>query len=90
MEQEGVVQKRFILFVYESYYPGGGSNDIIGSYDTLEELHAEFAKLRHVDYAEMFDCQELSCELLCNALPTANSGQRSCRLTRGCHFWYPS
>ena len=29
--------KRFLLFSYPSYYPGGGKNDVVDSYDTLEE-----------------------------------------------------
>ncbi len=29
--------KRFLLFVYMDYYPGGGIDDLKGSFDTLAE-----------------------------------------------------
>ncbi len=29
--------KRYLVFCYEQYYPGGGWCDFQGSYDTLEE-----------------------------------------------------
>ena len=29
--------KRFMIFAYSSYYPSGGLEDVINSFDTLEE-----------------------------------------------------
>lgn len=29
--------KRYILFGYDKYYPGGGMEDIIGSFDTVDD-----------------------------------------------------
>lgn len=31
--------KRFLVFSYESYYPGGGWSDFLGSYDTAEAAY---------------------------------------------------
>lgn len=28
--------KRFMLFIFQNYYPDGGMNDFKGSFDTLE------------------------------------------------------
>lgn len=35
--------KRFVVFLFDYYYPCGGLNDARGSFDTLEEARA-FAK----------------------------------------------
>ena len=32
--------KRFLVFSYEEYYPGGGWNDFQSSHDTLEQAKA--------------------------------------------------
>jgi hypothetical protein len=32
--------KRFLVFAYDYYYPAGGMNDFVGSYDTMEEAQA--------------------------------------------------
>lgn len=29
--------KRFLVFMYEPYYPSGGWGDFVGSYDTAED-----------------------------------------------------
>jgi hypothetical protein len=29
--------KRYLAFYWHNYYPGGGMNDFVGDYDTLEE-----------------------------------------------------
>lgn len=29
--------KNYLVFKIEAYYPGGGMNDLIGDFDTLEE-----------------------------------------------------
>jgi len=31
------MMKRYLVFGFERYYPGGGMNDCIGSYDTTEQ-----------------------------------------------------
>jgi len=30
--------KKYLLFVYEKYYPLGGINDLIDSYDSIDEI----------------------------------------------------
>jgi hypothetical protein len=32
--------KRFLLFGFPEYYPGGGASDLIGDFDTFEEAVA--------------------------------------------------
>jgi len=32
--------KRYLAFAGETYYPGGGWEDYIGTYDTIEEARA--------------------------------------------------
>lgn len=50
--QEG--RKRFILFAYDDYYPCGGSGDLRGEFDSLEEAQAEGESLRN-DSKEILD-----------------------------------
>lgn len=38
--------KRYLVFSYPDYYPGGGWNDFEGSFDTLEEAEREVKKER--------------------------------------------
>jgi hypothetical protein len=42
MDPKKVPTKRFLLFGFDRYYPGGGWNDFLGSFDTAEEAR-EFA-----------------------------------------------
>lgn len=58
--------KRFMLFSYEDYYPGGGMNDLVDSFDTLDEI-TQWAKtvkkkdeLRYTctDNVEIYDLLE--------------------------------
>lgn len=44
--------KRFCVFVWPDYYPGGGFNDCVGSFDTKEDADIAFP---HAD--EIFDCE---------------------------------
>jgi hypothetical protein len=45
--------KRYMLFAYYRYYPAGGMNDFIDSYDTIEEA------LAHVNETVKYeDCEE--------------------------------
>lgn len=46
--------KRFLLFVYDSFYPSGGMNDKQGSYYTLEEA-IEAGKNSRYDYFHVYD-----------------------------------
>lgn len=37
IEKQKKIWKKFIVFVYDKYYPLGGLEDIKGNYDTLDE-----------------------------------------------------
>ncbi len=39
--------KRYLLFTYDTYYPGGGWSDCAGSFDTLDEIREH---LKNQDY----------------------------------------
>jgi len=53
--------KRYIVFAYSQYYPGGGLSDIVNNSDTLEEaFDAARQAQRTDDYVEIFDCFERS------------------------------
>lgn len=54
--------KRFILFAFDDYYPGGGMNDSRGSFDTIEEAAAYVATMKSKlgyfpDNVEVLDTQ---------------------------------
>jgi len=49
-------KKRFILFGYMAYYPCGGMNDSMISFDTEEELINE-SKSFQCDYYNVFDTE---------------------------------
>lgn len=34
----------YLVFVYDTYYPAGGWNDLVGSYETLEEAIEQAAR----------------------------------------------
>jgi hypothetical protein len=36
--------KRYLLFWFAQFYPSGGWNDLIGSFDSIAESHAEIIK----------------------------------------------
>lgn len=46
--------KRFLLFTYYWYYPGGGEGDVNGSYVSLDEAK-EAAIEDESDFAEVLD-----------------------------------
>lgn len=50
----GIGFKRFIVFCMPTYYPGGGSSDVLDSFDTIEEANELCA--RQADDCEIFDC----------------------------------
>lgn len=35
------MDKRFLLFGFDGYYPSGGFNDLIDSYDTIDQVIIE-------------------------------------------------
>lgn len=47
--------KRYLVFHYDSYYPVGASDDVMGDYDTLDEARAAIKKDRsdHHDILDM-------------------------------------
>jgi hypothetical protein len=42
--------KRYLLFGHDTYYPGGGWCDYLGTYDTIEEVMAYLARNRHENW----------------------------------------
>lgn len=46
--------KRYLLFMYDQYYPSGGWGDFKGSFDTLEEALA-YTPTTHLDCREVVD-----------------------------------
>jgi hypothetical protein len=51
--------KRFLVFTYDHYYPGGGMNDFRGSFDTLEEAKEYIVRDNHLKdgWGNIFDCE---------------------------------
>lgn len=47
--------KRYHVFAGDTYYPGGGSADYVGSYETLEEAEqvANRERKRQYDWSEI-------------------------------------
>ena len=46
--------KRFLVFGYDTYYPGGGLSDCFGSFDTIEEAINAINNDKS-DYHDVFD-----------------------------------
>lgn len=46
---------RFLLFRYDTYYPGGGLRDAV-DFDTLPELLEELERYGNSGHIEVFDC----------------------------------
>lgn len=46
--------KRFLLFVFDEFYPRGGWNDFVDSYETLEAAQAR-ARTRRSDFYQIVD-----------------------------------
>ena len=46
--------KRYLVFGYSSYYPTGGMNDLVDSFDTVKEC-IECIKNDSEDYHEVYD-----------------------------------
>ena len=51
--------KRFLVFAYDEYYPGGGLSDFRGEFDTLDELHESLPSFTSCyDFVDVLDLQE--------------------------------
>lgn len=51
-------EKRFWLFVYDNYYPGGGMSDFSESYDTVSEVIELIVKEKHLySNYDLYDSQ---------------------------------
>jgi hypothetical protein len=48
------VLKRFLAFGGDNYYPGGGWDDFIGDYDTIEQAEAAG---KHCDWHHVVDSE---------------------------------
>lgn len=50
------MNKRFLVFAYDMYYPVGGMRDLCASYNTFEEAKASVQKeLQHKEYVQIYD-----------------------------------
>lgn len=47
-------RKKFMLFGYDTYYPQGGSGDVVGVFDTMEDVVTVPLSYRS-DYYEVLD-----------------------------------
>lgn len=47
--------KRYLLFAYNTYYPSGGVNDLLGDFDHLHEARAHLDGLSPFDHVEALD-----------------------------------
>jgi len=52
--EEETGYRKFIVFIYEQYYPGGGLSDMKGDFATFEEAKA-FCEKNRSDYMEILD-----------------------------------
>lgn len=50
--------KRYLLFGYDQYYPNGGGGDVMGDFDTLEEVKKYIKDTMSRDYYNVLDMQE--------------------------------
>lgn len=46
--------KRYFLFEYDDYYPGGGMNDFVGDFDTIEEALSRYTVKPDGRYSRWF------------------------------------
>lgn len=51
-----LAMKRYAVFSYEHYYPGGGWNDFENSFDTVDEAR-DFKVLPSSEYKQIIDLQ---------------------------------
>lgn len=50
--------KRYLVFGFDTYYPVGGWNDLVGMADTMEEAHA--LKVERWDEYQIVDTQTMT------------------------------
>jgi hypothetical protein len=49
--------KRYLVFCYDGYYPSGGRNDFIGSFDVFEDA-IKAGKLFTSEYIDILDTEK--------------------------------
>lgn len=57
MEDVPQPYKRFLVFGFDSYYPGGGQSDVVGTFDSLDEARAR-TKRNDCDHFDILDLQK--------------------------------
>ena len=55
--KKGNRMKRFLLFGYDDYYPTGGMDDFVNSFDSLEECVEEMSRDLVVDRYHVLDLE---------------------------------
>lgn len=53
---EEITYKRFLLFSYSEYYPGGGLGDVVLEFETLEDFNKWLPDTIPSEHAYLFDC----------------------------------
>ena len=51
--------KRYLLFAGDYYYPSGGMNDFVDSFDSIEEAVAQHDKNFIDSWKHVYDCVEV-------------------------------
>ena len=53
--------KKYFIFAYYAYYPGGGMSDFAGAHDTIEEAISDAEKIAggDWDYVEVWDMEDV-------------------------------
>jgi len=52
--EQNEIDKRYLVFAYDMYYPNGGLDDLKGSFDLVQDAQ-DFADLCDSDYFEVYD-----------------------------------
>lgn len=50
--------KRYLLFTWDTYYPGGGMNDLKGDFDTMKEINNKLKEIESYDELQIWDIQK--------------------------------
>jgi hypothetical protein len=51
--------KRYLLFCGDDYYPAGGWDDFVGSFDTKDEADDAAAQLADANWHQIIDAEEI-------------------------------